>query len=222
MNLAKTLTFKDQDVLRSIEDDIVNSRGPLVNRFDRLSGSIKHYLLLSSIPFSVGTSVNISSLWPTNCFKCKTVVFRRTMPTGNVKPKYVIIGDAPGVGDGAKDTIDRVLVYGRSSHLLRKALGILGIYWDCWFTNLLKCALENNRPSTKKEVANCFPYLKNEIDTLKPKFIIALGHHVDSMLRQFGYTGIRIYHPSYYVRSNKSYKEYASHIMKQLARYGGL
>jgi len=47
---------------------------------------------------------------------------------------------------------------------------------ECWFTNVCRCVSPDNRPPTYPEMLACLPYLRAEIDHLRPKLIIALGY----------------------------------------------
>lgn len=216
IKMAETLSFGSQSILRLVEDEIAKEFN--VNLFNNVDEDIKHYLLLTSLPFSfTNVDINLEDLWHLDCRKCKTVIYRKTMPTGNLNPEYFIVGDAPGVGDGEKkDRFDRVWVYGQSSHLLRKALLDISVYFDCWFTNLLKCSTPKNRPSTDMEVKACTSQLETEIKLLKPKKILLLGRNVQSMFPDFGVPRTNIPHPTWFVRKGFGYKEYAKIISKSI------
>ena len=82
--------------------------------------------------------------------------------------------------------------------------------------NVLKCRPPNNRPPAPGEVVNCRPYLKRQLELIKPKVIIALGNHAAKALLQTEqgisqmrgtfqeYEGIPVmctYHPAYLLRS---------------------
>jgi len=45
----------------------------------------------------------------------------------------------------------------------------------CYFTNTVKCSTIRNRSITTPELKNCFQYLKEEINIVKPKIIVTLG-----------------------------------------------
>lgn len=216
VKMAKTLSFGSQSILRLVEDEFAKEFK--INLFDYNSIKVEHYLLLTSLPFSFSSvDIELEDLWHLNCKKCKTVIYRKTMPTGNLKPRIFVVGDAPGVGDGEKkDRFDRVWVYGQSSHLLRKALFDVGIYFDCWFTNLLKCSTPKNRPSTDREVKACISQLEIEIKLLKPKKILLLGRNVQDKFPDFGIPTISIYHPTHFVRKGLDYKKYAEIIREGL------
>ena len=46
---------------------------------------------------------------------------------------------------------------------------------DCWWTNVVLCHPERNRPSEEKEKENCWWWLEEEIAIVQPKIVVALG-----------------------------------------------
>lgn len=216
VKMAETLNFDTQYKLRLVEDEIAKEFG--INIFNSINKNIARYLLLTSLPFAFRKiNFELEELWDLNCKKCHTVIYRKTVPTGNLRPKNFVIGDAPGVGDGElSDRFDRAWVYGPSSHLLRKALLEIGEYFNSWFTNILKCSTPKNRPSNSDEIKECKLQLKKEINLLKPKRIILLGKHIQNIFFDFGIPIIKLYHPSYFIRKGKSYKEYSKILKEKL------
>ena len=150
---------------------------------------------------------------PFSCEKCQQVVKRLTLPRGERDGRFMVVGDAPGVGDGAKESYDMAWRDGRSSEMLESALLILDIYEQCWFTNQLKCATPCNRPSFGSEIHNCRTYLDIEYEVVKPEIVILLGAHVaKTHQRVDGKTYAEVKHPAWFVRMGKKPEEYARHI----------
>ncbi|HTJ49421.1 MAG TPA: uracil-DNA glycosylase family protein [Cyclobacteriaceae bacterium] len=230
IEIAKSVKWTNQRMLTKKEDEIVKEKKYLLfSQASFESNEVKRYLALGSIPYIVDAqpSFSLEEIWPTEWPMQKEIdglVRRPTVPTGNLKPDFFLIGDAPGVGDGALySRFDRVFVYGQSSHILRKALLANGLYYQCFFTNLLKLSTPNNRPSLSSEVELHKQYLMKEIDLMKPKGIIILGKHVQEMFKAHYFTAdnaphdieVRLaYHPSYMNKTGKTPQEYA----KQLER----
>ena len=46
---------------------------------------------------------------------------------------------------------------------------------DCFWTNVVMCHPERNRPSTDEEKENCLSYLFEELDIVQPRIVVALG-----------------------------------------------
>jgi DNA polymerase len=189
-----------QDPIRIFEDSLATSGEAyfLLDRSDLSVEAVRRYLILTSLPFMFRedqtsrtdtVEESLSKLWDPGLKKCKqcpTVVRRLTMPTGNLNPKIMVVAEAPGVGDGKKAGFDRVLVYGPTSYLLRQSMVDAGIYFDSWFTNLLKCALPGNRGGFLEEYENCAPKLAKEFNILKPERVILFGSRVQSFFKAYG------------------------------------
>jgi DNA polymerase len=139
----------------------------------------------------------------------KTVVFG----AGNLQAKVVFVGEAPGADEDEQG----LPFVGRAGQLLTKIIEAMGMTRDQVFIcNVLKCRPPNNRPPAPMEVANCRPYLKRQIELIRPKVIVALGNHAAKALLQTekGISGLRgtfqeyegipvmcTYHPAYLLRS---------------------
>lgn len=220
MKLSQKLTWKTQGSLLRIENEL--AKDYIMSVIPSYQSDTRRFLALTSLPFTIAKrpKVKLEDLWlPMDCQKCKKVVHRHTMPTGNMYPKYMIIGEAPGVGDGELiDHFDRALVYGQSSHMVRKSLLKLGIYHECWFTNLLKCSTPENRKPSDSECQGCSPFLLREILLLKPEKIIVLGNNAYELYDRFAFyekTGVeacKAYHPRYFIRKGRSSEDYAKHL----------
>ncbi len=112
--------------------------------------------------------------------------------------------------------------------LLNKCLKQIGKdRTQVWITNVVKAHPPGNRPSQPSEIANCLPYLIEEIKIIKPKIIITLGRDAyeavslisrirkiyrDAILTPIqsplGFTLLAMYHPAYINRSELDVNEY--------------
>lgn len=81
----------------------------------------------------------------------------------------MVVGEAPG----ADEDVLGVPFIGRSGVLLKSALAQVGIT-EYYVTNLVKC-FPNGTP-TSSHVAACKPYLADELHTVRPRAILALGN----------------------------------------------
>ncbi len=91
---------------------------------------------------------------------------------GSIDAKVLFIGEAPGA---LEDELERPFV-GRSGQLLRK--NILAIGWkeeNVYITNIVKRRPPENRDPLPKEIQAYVPYLKRQIEIIKPKIIVTLG-----------------------------------------------
>ena len=91
---------------------------------------------------------------------------------GNPQANLMIVGEAPGADE---DRIGEPFV-GRSGNLLNKMLKAIDISREeCFVSNVLPWRPPGNRPPTDGETAVCLPFLKKQIELVKPKIILMLG-----------------------------------------------
>lgn len=91
---------------------------------------------------------------------------------GNPGAELVIIGEAPGADE---DRLGDPFV-GAAGQLLDKILAAIGYdRTDVYICNILKCRPPNNRDPQPEEVANCSPFLLQQLALLQPKVLLAVG-----------------------------------------------
>jgi uracil-DNA glycosylase family 4 len=91
---------------------------------------------------------------------------------GNPKATLMFIGEAPGADEDAQGEP----FVGRAGQLLTKIIEAINFKRsDVYICNILKCRPPNNRKPTPEESELCKPYLKKQIELLKPKVIVCLG-----------------------------------------------
>lgn len=108
------------------------------------------------------------------CIKCPLCKTRnKTVPgEGCANAKIMLVGEAPG---HVNDEQGRPFV-GNGGQILNKILDRCGIKReDLFITNVVKCWPPENRKPSKKEIEACIPYLIQQINSIKPELIIALG-----------------------------------------------
>lgn len=99
--------------------------------------------------------------------------------TGNIHAEWMIVGEAPGFHE---DQQGKPFV-GRAGQLLNAMLASVGRKReDVYIANVLKCRPPNNRDPLPDEVEQCTPFLKQQIDAISPKVILALGRHAARFL----------------------------------------
>ncbi len=132
---------------------------------------------------------------------------------GNLRAELVFVGEAPGADEDEQG----LPFVGRAGQLLTKIIEAMGRKREeVFICNVLKCRPPNNRPPAPEEVIHCRPYLKEQLEFIKPKVIVALGNHavrallgteqgISSLRGSFQkYEGIPVmctYHPAYLLRS---------------------
>jgi DNA polymerase len=115
------------------------------------------------------------------CRKCQIGYERRNNVYGEGDPcaRLMVIGEGPGE---TEDLLGRPFV-GRAGELLDKMLAAIGLpREDVYICNTVKCRPTfheggklRNRAPTPAEMANCRPYLDEQIAAIAPSVILALG-----------------------------------------------
>lgn len=92
---------------------------------------------------------------------------------GPVPAKIAIIGEAPGARE---DDVERPFS-GVAGQYLDRMLTQVGLSRDdIYITNAARCRPPDNRTPTKSELKICKQYTDQEIEIVKPKFILTLGN----------------------------------------------
>ena len=103
----------------------------------------------------------------------KKVVFG----VGNLDAEIFFCGEAPG----ADEEIQGEPFVGKAGQLLTKIIGAMGYQrQDVYIGNIMNWRPEmptdyGNRPPTQREMQYCLPFLKAQLEIVKPKAIVALG-----------------------------------------------
>ncbi len=91
---------------------------------------------------------------------------------GNPNADLMFVGEAPGRDE---DRQGEPFV-GAAGQLLDKIIKAMGLTRDqVYIANILKCRPPNNRDPLPEEMAECFPYLKEQVRLIRPKYLVALG-----------------------------------------------
>jgi uracil-DNA glycosylase len=169
------------------------------------------------------------------CTKCPLQKGRtRTVPgQGSASPEIMFIGEGPGYDEDQQG----LAFVGRAGQLLTKIIEAMGLTRDEVFIgNVVKCRPPENRKPLPDEMSACLPYLRAQIELLKPKIIVALGATAVQGLLQIetvgitklrgqwmSYKGIDLmptFHPAYLLRNPPAKKEVWEDMKAVLARLG--
>jgi uracil-DNA glycosylase family 4 len=156
------------------------------------------------------------------CVKCPHLVKSRTQVVfgvGNPEAELMFVGEAPGEDE---DKEGEPFV-GRAGQLLTKIIETMGYARsDVYIGNVLKCrpdmppGASGNRKPKPDEMQTCLPYLRQQIDIIQPRALVALGGTAmegllgvtEPMARLRGrwhdFQGIALmatYHPAYLLRN---------------------
>ena len=115
------------------------------------------------------------------CTKCPHLVaFRHSVVFGVGDPtaELMFVGEAPG----ADEDMQGEPFVGRAGELLTRIIETMGFQRSSVFiANVLKCrpdippGTSGNRQPTAAEMETCLPYLRQQIELIQPKVIVALG-----------------------------------------------
>lgn len=174
------------------------------------------------------------------CVKCGLCDTRtQAVPgVGTARGGIVFVGEAPGADE---DRLGEPFV-GRAGQLLDRIIKAMddarlipGVPLDrstVYICNVLKCRPPENRNPLPHEVESCAPYLRRQLEAIKPRVICCLGKFAAELLvgvkgtigglrgKVYRYQGARLivtYHPAACLR-NPAYKRPVWEDMQLLAR----
>jgi uracil-DNA glycosylase len=151
-----------------------------------------------------------------DCQRCKLGAGRTHLVfgIGNPRAKLMFIGEGPG----RDEDLQGEPFVGRAGQLLTdiitKGMGLKRD--DVYIANVVKCRPPENRNPEADEVASCEPFLKRQIELVRPEVIVALGKFAVQTLLQtkapitqirgrwHRYHGIKLmptFHPAYLLRN---------------------
>jgi uracil-DNA glycosylase family 4 len=151
-----------------------------------------------------------------DCQRCKLCSGRThiVFGVGNPHAKLMFVGEGPGRDEDLKGEP----FVGRAGQLLTdiitKGMGLKRE--DVYICNVVKCRPPENRNPEPDEVAACEPFLKKQIDIVRPQIIVGLGKFaVQTLLNSkapigklrgtwASYHGIKLmptFHPAYLLRN---------------------
>ncbi len=91
---------------------------------------------------------------------------------GDPQARWMIVGEAPG----AEEDRQGEPFVGRAGQLLNRMLLALGLARsEVYIANVLKCRPPNNRDPSLEEVVHCQPYLRRQIELIRPGVVLAVG-----------------------------------------------
>ena len=157
-----------------------------------------------------------------DCSRCKLHTLGRrqvVFGVGNANADLMFVGEAPG----ADEDLQGEPFVGRAGQLLTKIIEAIGLSRsDVYIANVIKCRPPGNRNPEPDEVEQCEPFLFRQVDTIRPKVIVALGKFAAQCLlkteepisklrgREFRYSDAILmptFHPAYLLRNPSSKRE---------------
>ena len=108
------------------------------------------------------------------CTRCSLCTSRKNIVFGKGNPhaSLVFVGEAPG---GDEDVAGEPFV-GEAGQLLTRIIQSIKLRReDVYICNVIKCRPPKNRDPKPVEIEACFPFLKKQLEVIRPRFICALG-----------------------------------------------
>jgi len=150
-----------------------------------------------------------------DCTRCKLHKLGRkqiVFGVGDPKAELMFVGEGPGADE---DEQGEPFV-GRAGQLLNKMIEAMGLNRrQVYIANVVKCRPPGNRTPERDETETCSPFLLRQIETIRPRAIVALGAVAAKALlqinasmgelrgRTYDFRGSRLfvtYHPAYLLR----------------------
>lgn len=133
---------------------------------------------------------------------------------GDERANWLFVGEGPGADEDAQGEP----FVGQAGKLLDNMLAAINLKRDAnvYIANIVKCRPPGNRNPQPDEAGACAPYLKRQIELIRPKLIIALGKvaAVNLLGRDASISSLRgsvhdcggiplivTYHPAYMLRT---------------------
>jgi DNA polymerase len=156
------------------------------------------------------------------CVRCKLCSLGRkqiVFGVGNPNADLMFVGEAPG----RDEDIQGIPFVGRAGQKLTQIIEAIGLKREeVYIANVIKCRPPENRNPDPDEVDQCEPFLFRQVDTIKPKVIVALGTFAAKSLlkstdsisrlrgRVFEYRGAKLvptFHPAFLLRNPSCRRE---------------
>ena len=171
-----------------------------------------------------------------DCVRCKLCTLGRrqiVFGVGNPNAELMFVGEAPG----RDEDIQGIPFVGRAGQKLTQIIEAIGLKRDdVYIANVIKCRPPENRNPEPDEVEQCEPFLFRQIDTIKPKVIVALGTFAaKSLLKStnsisrlrghvYDYRGAKLvptFHPAFLLRNPSCRREVWEDMKKVRALLNG-
>ncbi len=108
------------------------------------------------------------------CRRCKLYPGAKNLVFGDGNPDadLMFVGEAPG----AEEDLQGIPFVGEAGRLLNNLLQKLGLQrQEVYITNVVKSRPPGNRDPEADEIEACLPFLKKQIEAVRPRVIVALG-----------------------------------------------
>ncbi|MFH0844298.1 MAG: uracil-DNA glycosylase [Pseudomonadota bacterium] len=150
-----------------------------------------------------------------DCRRCKLWHGRTNLVFGEGTPqaRLVFVGEGPG----KEEDLEGKPFVGEAGRLLTRIIHAMGLTREeVYICNVVKCRPPNNRDPEEDEIRTCIPFLRKQLDLIRPQVICTLGRVAARGLLEKeikitqergkwqSYEGIPVmptYHPAYLIRN---------------------
>jgi uracil-DNA glycosylase len=214
--VRRHLQWKSRAGIRVVPKGPPRETGSMAAASPNLMGSPEDSLFSDYAAAYEATSLQELRAAIGDCRRCKLWSGRTHLVfgVGNPKAEVMFVGEGPG----RDEDLQGEPFVGRAGQLLTdiitKGMGLRRA--DVYIANVVKCRPPENRNPEPDEVASCEPFLKKQVDLVRPKVIVALGKFAVQCLLQSKqpitrlrglwqeYQGIKLmptFHPAYLLRN---------------------
>ena len=169
-----------------------------------------------------------------DCTACRLSATRTQVVfgTGNPDAQLMFVGEAPG----RDEDLQGEPFVGRAGQLLNDIIKAMKLTREeVYIANVIKCRPPENRNPEPDELDACRPYIRKQIELVRPKVIVALGRFGLQSLtgKSYAITAIRgswleyegvkmmpTFHPSYLLRNPAAKKDVWSDMKKVMGELG--
>ena len=169
-----------------------------------------------------------------DCKRCKLGYGRTHLVFGEGDPqaRLVFVGEGPG----REEDQAGVPFVGEAGRLLTKIINAMGLSREqVYICNVVKCRPPKNRDPEADEIETCLPFLKEQLNLIRPQVICALGRIAAQAVlgKEFKITRERgrwhsfmdiplkpTYHPAYLLRNPPAKRQVRNDIQKIMEHMG--
>ena len=197
------------------QDDLPETGSVMANNENLLSGTAGDLFSDSATAFQAKSLEELRAAIG-DCRRCKLWPGRTHLVfgVGNPNAKLMFIGEGPGRDEDLQGGPFVRRAGQLLTDIITKGMGFRRE--DVYIANVVKCRPPENRNPEPDEVASCEPFLKKQIDLVRPEIIVALGKFAVQTLLQtkapitklrgnwHSYHGIKLmptFHPAYLLRN---------------------
>ncbi|UCF56858.1 MAG: uracil-DNA glycosylase [Deltaproteobacteria bacterium] len=170
-----------------------------------------------------------------DCTRCKLCYGRTNLVFGEGSPEALLV--FVGEGPGREEDLAGIPFVGEAGRLLTRIINAMGLNREeVYICNVVKCRPPNNRDPEEDEIETCLPFLREQLNLIRPQVICTLGRVAGQALlgKEFKITQEKgrwrsfmdialmpTYHPAYLLR-NPSAKRQVWEDIKKVMKHMGL